>query len=167
MTDTKIILKPDPILHQVCEPYQHTPEYHVENIRACTQMFDILSQPRKGIVGVGLAAPQIGISRRFFIMRLSTPGGFLAVKTCFDPKILRRGRDTITLNEMCLSCPGEKQLKARAKIIDVEYINSDGVIITETLRGFEARVFQHEMDHLNGILCIDTPTEGQPCLKEI
>ncbi|PLV60501.1 peptide deformylase [Thermotoga sp. KOL6] len=100
--------------------------------------------------GVGLAAPQVGISQKFFVMDVGD--GPLAV---INPEILETSNETETAEEGCLSFPDIFVEIERSKRIRVKYQNVHGEFVEEELEGYPARVFQHEFDHLNGVLIID------------
>lgn len=95
----------------------------------------------------GLAANQIGSKVRVFVMRDRA--------ACYNPEILEFSDTTIVDEEGCLSYPGLFVPVKRAAEIKVVYQNLDGDHVTETLSGMNARVFQHELDHLNGIVMLD------------
>lgn len=97
--------------------------------------------------GVGISAPQIGAPGRWFI----------AHELVIDPIILWESELQVTQPEGCLSLPGVSVEVPRAYAIRVLYKNRFCTVITK-LEGMEARVFQHEMDHLNGILITDYAT---------
>ncbi|ACB09512.1 peptide deformylase [Thermotoga petrophila RKU-10] len=100
--------------------------------------------------GVGLAAPQVGISQRFFVMDVGN--GPVAV---INPEILEIDPETEVAEEGCLSFPEIFVEIERSKRIKVKYQNTRGEYVEEELEGYAARVFQHEFDHLNGVLIID------------
>lgn len=143
------------ILTTKCPPYQHTTL--VEDIVTATEMMQFMLKRVGQVTCVGLAAPQVGISRRFFLM---VNKDTRKVMFCFDPKLGRHGKDIVFADEGCLSCPGAIVSVPRWKIIDVEYTNEHGKLVRETLRGFNARVFQHECDHLDGLLIVKTQEEN-------
>jgi len=94
----------------------------------------------------GLAAPQCGISHRVFVM-----GAEEDYITAFNPEILSCSEETIHMDEGCLSFPFLVLAISRPKEINVRYQNEKGEYITKTFAGISARIFQHELDHLNGI----------------
>ncbi|PLV57170.1 peptide deformylase [Thermotoga sp. SG1] len=100
--------------------------------------------------GVGLAAPQVGISQRFFVMDVGN--GPVAV---INPEILEASSETEIAEEGCLSFPEIFVEIERSKKVKVRYQNVRGEFVEEELEGYPARVFQHEFDHLNGVLIID------------
>ena len=95
--------------------------------------------------GVGLAAPQVGINRRFFLMRVEGKD-----YVCINPRIIKAHPKSITVKEGCLSFPGLEVPVERPATIKVEYQEQSGMKRSRTLKGTLARVFQHELDHLNG-----------------
>jgi peptide deformylase len=135
-----------------CPPYQHTTL--VDDLVTATEMMQFIGKQVGKVICVGLAAPQVGVMRRFFLMVNRDTKKILF---CFDPRIERHGKDLQWAEEGCLSCPGESANVPRWKIIDVEYTNENGQLIRSTFRGFNARVFQHELDHLNGMLIVKHP----------
>jgi peptide deformylase len=111
--------------------------------------------------GIGLAAPQIGISRNIFIFRRIDKEG-RPIEVAINPKIINFPESTICFeNDGCLSIKGLRGNSKRYEWVEVEYINEAGKKIREKLVGysrdsdFTAIVFQHEFDHLKGVLYID------------
>jgi len=96
--------------------------------------------------GVGLSANQVGVPFQVFSMLMNgeTP------VTCFNPKILEESEETVFMKEGCLSYPHLWLNIHRPKSITVSYRTERGELIHENLEGFEARIFHHEMDHMNG-----------------
>lgn len=102
--------------------------------------------------GVGLAAPQVGIARRF--MLVSASGEPDEVTVVINPEILSK-EGSEEMEEGCLSFPAMYGTIERATRIRVRYRDLDWAEKTMDLDGFLARVFQHEFDHLNGVVFID------------
>lgn len=102
--------------------------------------------------GVGLAAPQIGQSISMFVMR-PLPEDAKAYYF-INPKILTKGKLELK-NEGCLSLKGETYCVERSTKILVEYQDLDGQTILREFEGWKARIFQHEYDHLMGVLISD------------
>ncbi len=99
--------------------------------------------------GVGLAAPQIGISDRLVVIDVGEGPIVL-----FNPEItLCEGENKDV--EGCLSIPGRNEYIVRAQKVSVSYVNLEGKRVTVTGEGLLARALQHEIDHLDGILFID------------
>ena len=98
---------------------------------------------------ISLSACQLGRSEAMFVMYSKN-----RLITCINPEILWESKDTISTKEHCASFPKLSIDLARPKKIIVRYTNTKGDSITETLEGIDARYFQHELDHLNGITFI-------------
>ena len=100
--------------------------------------------------GAGLSAPQVGVSKRVIVVVTD-----LANERIFemiDPKIIKKSKETEIREEGCLSYPGIFLKIKRAKEIEVEGLDIKGRKINLKAKNFLARVFQHEIDHLDGIL---------------
>jgi len=102
-------------------------------------------------VGIGLAAPQVGVSLRLIVVGDDDGRDAQAI---INPVITER-RGEVTAEEGCLSLPGIFAPVARAEWIRVEAQDVHGQALTIEARGLRARVLQHEMDHLDGVLFID------------
>ena len=110
--------------------------------------------------GLGLAAPQIGILKRIFLMDTSPlnkddPEIEKVEQAFINPEILECSSETINYEEGCLSIPGIYEIVERPAKIKVRYQDSSFNTIEKELDGMQARIFQHEYDHLDGILFID------------
>lgn len=102
----------------------------------------------KNFEGIGLSANQIGIMERAFVMYHNFSKR--EIMCCFNPKIVFTSEEEDYMDEGCLSWPG-LWLKVKRPIwIEVEYENENGEHIKDKLKGLEARVFQHEYDHMEG-----------------
>ncbi len=118
----------------------------------CGRMLETVLDPQN--TGVGIAAPQVGISRRLVaVQRFDKEGE--PFEFYVNPKIVRYGSETAPGVEGCLSVDGLRGTVERAREIDIEYLADDGSKARETVRGFTAVIFQHEIDHLDGILYTD------------
>ena len=102
--------------------------------------------------GIGLAANQCGLPYRVFAMR-SNP-----VFVCFNPRIVDRGDEQIYLEEGCLTFPNYYVKIKRSKKIRVRFTMPNGQTDTKTFDGITARIFQHELDHLDGVLFMSRAT---------
>ena len=110
--------------------------------------------------GVGLAAPQVGLSIRLFVIDASSGAdeepeleGFK--KVFINPEIIETKGDEWTLNEGCLSLPEIREDVNRPDEVTIKYLDENFEEHTETYKGFAGRVIQHEYDHLEGILFVD------------
>ena len=99
--------------------------------------------------GCGLAANQIGIKERAFVMILDQE--FVETITCFNPVILKSYGELSMQEEGCLSYPDDIVNVKRPDIIHVKYEDEGGKEHEITLQGIASRIFQHELDHLDGI----------------
>src|SRR5687767_6703704 len=100
--------------------------------------------------GVGLAAPQVGVTRRLFTFDSGEDAGAYA-----NPEIVWRSEETQEGEEGCLSIPGVYFPVVRAMQVRVRAHSVDGAPIEREAQGFLARIFQHEIDHLDGVLFVD------------
>ena len=110
--------------------------------------------------GVGIAAPQIANSQRLFIVTSHPSDRYPNAPTMqptamINPKIISHGTQTVKDWEGCLSVPNVRGLVPRYQEIKVEYTTIDGEAKQDVLTDFIARIFQHELDHLDGILFVD------------
>ena len=116
------------------------------------RMYLTVADPVAG--GVGLAAPQVGISRNIiWVQRYDKFGE--PYEVFLNPQISYHSIDTVSSIEGCLSIPDTNVSVYRYKAVVVEYDKLDGTSDSELVEGFTARIFQHEIDHLSGILIVD------------
>ena len=145
MTVLKIKTYPDPILKKKAESLtQFGPEEQ--------KLFDDMIETMYLEDGVGLAAPQVGVSKRILIASPTmTPGEEYVF---VNPEIMEaKGRELGI--EGCLSLPGISGEIPRAKVIRFRAQDRHGKSVEMNIKDFFARIIQHELDHLNGILLID------------
>ena len=109
-------------------------------------------------VGVGLAAPQVGHLRRYFVYRIDDEGPLQAL---VNPVIEWASDEEETFEEGCLSLPNVVVEVTRPVEIRVSAQDQHGEPLTREVGGLEARVIQHELDHLNGVLIIDRASRSQ------
>ena len=110
--------------------------------------------------GVGIAAPQVYVSKRVIIVasraNLRYPDApDMPAVVMVNPKILEKSDNTILGEEGCLSVPDERGIVARAEMVKVRYFTLDGEQIETVFHGFPARIVQHEIDHLDGVLFVE------------
>ena len=141
----KIRTEGDEILRKICKPVTEMTPRTRALIR---DMFDTMYKAD----GVGLAAPQVGILKRIFVMDCSADRSLARV--LIDPEILETEGEQ-TGEEGCLSVPGKLATVTRPMKVTVRALNEDMEEVTLTLEGLEARCVLHENDHLDGILYID------------
>lgn len=146
MSVLPILLWPDPHLSRTCAPVGGE---RVETLIA--DMFDTMYAAQ----GRGLAAPQIGVMKRVFVMDCSWKEGLGAPMAMIDPVIMAAERVPVMGEEGCLSIPGVLVPVQRHKAVTVQWTAPDGDIHMADFDGVEARCIQHELDHLNGVVTFD------------
>lgn len=121
--------------------------------------------------GVGIAAPQIFESYQILIISSAPNERYphapqMKDEIIINPKILTKSQEIEKAWEGCLSIPGLRALVPRHKTIEVEYTTKDGLSKTVIFEDFIARVFQHEYDHLEGIVYIDRVEDTKEIVSE-
>lgn len=118
-------------------------------------MIKYIKDPDNG--GVGLAAPQIGINKRLIVVSLMRNYEDEDYRTIamINPEIIAHSEETSKDEEWCLSVPGETGDVARWTWIKVSFIDPEGRKYALKLENLAARIVQHEIDHLDGILFVD------------
>ncbi len=109
--------------------------------------------------GVGLAANQIGLTMRVFVAQVPDPSGSLKFYSLFNPRIEKTGGEKLLLEEGCLSVPGVYGKVERYERVTLSGFDKNGRSVKIKAWGLLAHVFQHEVDHLNGVLFIDKAKE--------
>lgn len=145
MAILQILKYPNPILRKKTEALKEITE---EDKRLIGDMIDTM----KAVEGVGLAANQIGVSKRIFVFNPSVDEWRADV--FINPIIMKR-RGSEKMEEGCLSLPGISEEVRRSNYILVEGRDVNGKPVRFEATGLLARIIQHEIDHLNGILLID------------
>lgn len=142
MTEYNLELLPEghPQLLEVCD------EWNFETDGSPEQLVKEMSIFMTNNGGVGLAAPQVGIKKRIFIM-----GNFIKLVACINPKIVSLSEERDHDLEGCLSFPDLFMKVKRAASAVVQYQTITGEVVERELTGFECRVFLHEYDHLIGV----------------
>lgn len=115
--------------------------------------------------GVGIAAPQVGVSvRMIYVQRLDKKGEPFEIY--YNPVITFQSDSIKPGWEGCLSVPGYRGIVNRSQNIKLTYLDSTGLLKNEKIDGFTAVIFQHEIDHINGILYYDHVENGFEGLVE-
>lgn len=109
--------------------------------------------------GIGLAAPQVGVSKRIIVVDIEEHDQFYPPIALINPKIIEWSDEENIAEEGCLSVPGPTAPVRRAERVTVEAMTVDGKEITVEGVGLMARVLQHEIDHLKGKLFVDRVKE--------
>ena len=142
-----VVIEGDEILRKVCKPVKEVTPRIVETLG------DMLETMRDAY-GVGLAAPQVGIMRRMFVAQ-PDPEDEDAVYYMINPEILELGENEVEGDEGCLSVPDVVGTVLRPDYIKIKALGIDGKEHVYEFHDFDARVMQHEYDHLEGILFTD------------
>jgi len=160
MTDRREDLPPLPPLVTLGDPRLAQPSAPVDPEQIATPAFQArLETLRRAMVeylGIGIAAPQVGWFERFFLMLLDHPGPDgepqPVLHTWINPQIVSASEEHGWAWEGCLSVPGLRGWIRRPAAVAVRGYNARGEAVSREFRGWEARVFQHEYDHLEGML---------------
>ena len=136
----------DPVLRAVAEP---VPEVTSELRTLVSDMFETMYAAE----GVGLAAPQIGLGIRVIVVDPHDES--TKPFALFNPDVVAQGSETEKSEEGCLSIPGIRDVVERPATCVVEALDIDGRAVRMEAEGLLARILQHEVDHLNGILFLD------------
>lgn len=155
-----IIAYGDPVLRKVGKDID-------KDYPGLDELIENMKETMKNAQGVGLAAPQIGRDIRLFLIDASPFAEneeleeeervFLKdfKRTFINARIVEEEGDEWAFNEGCLSIPNINEDVYRPEVIQVRYIDEDFVERQETLTGLAARIFQHEYDHIEGVLFTD------------
>ena len=136
----------DPVLRQRANEVAEVSEVTRQLIR---DMFETMYAEE----GVGLAAPQVGISERIIVVDPQQDD--LPAFALINPEILEASKETEKGEEGCLSIPGLRELVERSQRVVVRGLTPEGEARQLDLGGLPARIIQHEVDHLDGVLFID------------
>ena len=145
----EILLVPHPILRQKAKKLKSVTE---EDIKIANLMMEAMIKAP----GVGLAANQVGILKQIVTINFEDQdNNKKANYILFNPKIIQYSQETVVMEEGCLSLPEQYADVERPKEIVLEYIDENNNTIKKKIDGYEARILQHEIDHLSGKLFVD------------
>ena len=138
------------VLRTLC---QEVVEFDAELVKLVEGMKKMMVKGR----GVGIAAPQVDVNSRIFIFTKNADSYVknMQIVAVINPKVLEVSGETVLGEEGCLSLPGIFGNVRRPSDCLVSYQDVEGNKIVEKLKGLDARVFLHELDHLNGVLFVD------------
>lgn len=147
---------------QLGHPLLRTPAQKVENIqdRRIQKLIDDLIATVANANGVGIAAPQVACCDRLFIVASRPNPRYpnapeMSPTAMLNPRIIACSTEVVKGWEGCLSIPGIRGLVPRYQAIEIEYSDRNGKLYKQELTDFVARIFQHELDHLDGIVFVD------------
>jgi peptide deformylase len=143
----EIVQYPDARLATPCEP--------VADVAAVVGLISEMFETMYAAPGRGLAAPQVGVLARVFVMDAGWKSGTKTPRVCINPEIVTVSKETVTGPEGCLSAPGIEVQLTRPARITLDYTDQMGVRQREDLTGFDAICAQHELDHLDGTMHFD------------
>jgi len=151
-----IVTYPEEVLRNKAEPI-------VEIDQEIRDLADKMTEVMFRAEGVGLAAPQVGVGKRLIVVNLDDEFHIL-----INPELVERSDEEETSEEGCLSVPGPEAPVSRSRKIVVRGKDLEGNEVELSREGLAARVFQHEIDHVNGKLFIDhlSDAERSVTLKE-
>lgn len=143
----------DPVLRKITNDID-------QNYEGLKTLVDDMFETMHNAEGVGLAAPQIGLTDRVFVVDLAPLGDDEPLlkdfkKAFVNAHIIERAGEKVLMDEGCLSLPGLREDVLRFSTIRIKYFDENWVEYDEVYTGFTARVLQHEYDHLDGIMFVD------------
>lgn len=147
MAERPIVIYGDPVLREVSKPVDSV-DQQVKDL--VSDMIDTLRKAR----GLGLAAVQIGVPKRVFLVDLSAVNAKESLRVFINPEIIASSGEA-EMEEGCLSFPDLYQKITRPASVTVRALDADGKTFEMTVDGLSARAILHEYDHLEGKLFID------------
>ncbi len=158
---------------QLGHPVLRSQAQNVDNIHSpqVQKLIDNLLATVSAANGVGIAAPQVASRDRLFIVASRPNPRYpnapeMEPTAMINPQILATSSELVTGWEGCLSIPGIRGLVPRYQAIEVEYSDRTGKLHKQQLTDFVARIFQHELDHLDGIVFVDRLQSTQDLITE-
>jgi peptide deformylase len=150
----------DPVLRRKCEDIKEF-DNGLQNL--VRDMIKIMHHED----GIGLAAPQIGLNKQLLVLDISSVEKGEKPRAFINPLIQELHGESV-VEEGCLSIPGVREEVVRPETIKLTYFNEKGEKLSEEHGGWMARVLQHEIDHLNGVLFVDhiSPLKRQMLIQQ-
>jgi peptide deformylase len=143
-----IITAPDPRLKVKAKPVGTVDD-------KTRRLMDDMLETMYGAIGIGLAAPQVGVARRVVVIDAARDGEKRNPMRIANPEIVWRSAETTLCNEGCLSLPEQYADVSRAAEIRLRYLDHENEIREIAAKGLLATCIQHEIDHLDGVLFVD------------
>ncbi len=162
MAKRPIVLAPDPVLKQKCQPVKAIDD----DVRQCLE--DML-ETMYAAPGIGLSAPQIADGRRLIVCDVAREGEPPQPYQMINPEIVWRLDEKVVAEEGCLSIPDQYGEVSRFREIRVSYLDPNGASQEVAADGLFSACIQHEIDHLDGVLFIDylTPLKRNMILRKM
>jgi peptide deformylase len=150
----------DPVLRE------RAPEMSLDELRSpeVQQLIDSLIETRRAAGGAGLAAPQVGVSKRIAVVEVDQATRYaykplVPLTVLVNPVLEPLSDETLVINEGCLSVPDLRGDVPRHLRVRVQYLDRNGAACSVDAEGLTAGTFQHEVDHLDGVLFLDRLTD--------
>ncbi|MFB0923456.1 MAG: peptide deformylase [Alphaproteobacteria bacterium] len=162
MAKLPIVLAPDPVLKQICQPV----DVIDDDVRArLDDMFDTMY----AAPGIGLSAPQVADGRRLIVCDVARDGEGPQAYRMINPEITWQSEEQVQAVEGCLSIPDHYGEVSRFREIKVTYLDPEGESQELEANGLLSACLQHEIDHLDGVLFIDylTPLKRNMILRKM
>jgi len=148
MSIRSILIHPDPRLRKLCSPIDAVDG-------AVRRLADDLFETMYDAPGIGLAAPQVGMMTRLFVIDCAPKSEARVPLAMINPEILWVSEETNTYDEGCLSIPDQYEDVTRPAEVRMRWLDLEGNSQEQQFNGLQATCVQHELDHLNGKLFID------------
>lgn len=154
-----------PILRQKCQQISNIKDLKIQSL------IDNLIATVEEVDGVGISANQVYQALRLFIIashpsRRYPKAPRMIPTAMINPILLEHSKDQIKDWESCLSIPGIRGNILRFKSVEAQYLTRQGKVVKKTLKGFIARIFQHEYDHINGITFLERLESTKDIISE-
>lgn len=151
MAEREIVFLPDPVLRRKARKV-------TDFGKDTQQLINDMVETMRAAPGVGLAAPQVGISQKVIVIEFGDEedeDAPLKLYIVINPEIIRASNEMVDAVEACLSVPGLVGDVERHECVVVKGVNRFGKPLKKKVRGWLARIFQHEVDHIDGIVFTD------------
>jgi peptide deformylase len=148
MAIREIKIVPDPVLKQKCAPVEEVND-------SVRRLMDDMLETMYDAPGIGLAAPQVGISKRIVVIDIADKDEDPAPMRLVNPDIVWVSDEVTTAQEGCLSVPEQYADVTRPSRVKITYLDADGTRCELEADGMLATCIQHEIDHLDGVLFTD------------
>lgn len=161
----ELVYHPNELLETKCEHFD-LDNPTVDLLQLKKDMFEMMKKHG----GIGIAAPQVGLNYRIFCMQNNATNNLNERQMmAINPEVVNADFPEVAMYESCLSVPGLVLNVMRPHKIEARWYNENGKKREETLTGYSARVFLHELDHLDGIMMMDrvSPLELKKAQEEL
>ena len=150
----KMVAPSDPRLLTKIAPYQDD-MLKEHDFKDRKELADAMYDTMKKYGGLGLSCNQVGLPYRMFVMGGHPQIDLGRTRYVFNPEVLEMSKETVMMKEGCLSFPFIFVAIKRPKWIEVQYEDEDGKVEKQHMHGMNSRIFQHENEHMNGLIFKD------------